>query len=85
MLAAIAYLTGTPRYTSKGIIMLPPPRPIKEPIKPAGIEMRNMVIISITVIRSLSVTVFMMLISDGYSYISRFGSISEISSIKKIS
>jgi hypothetical protein len=33
-----------------------------------------MVIISITVIRSLSVTVFMMLISDVYSYISQFRS-----------
>jgi hypothetical protein len=56
MLAAIAYLTRTPRYTSRGIIILPPPRPVKEPIKPAGIEMRNMVIISITVVTSLSVT-----------------------------
>jgi len=42
--------------------MLPPPRPIKEPIKPAGTEMRNMVIIPITVITSLSVTAFRMLI-----------------------
>jgi hypothetical protein len=38
--------------------MLPPPRPIKEPIKPTGIDMRNMGIMPITVIRS----VFMMLI-----------------------
>lgn len=39
ILAAIAYFTGTPKATNTGIMMLPPPRPVKDPRNPAKIEM----------------------------------------------
>ncbi|MGA9843257.1 MAG: hypothetical protein WBP64_18400 [Nitrososphaeraceae archaeon] len=43
---AIAYFTGTPRNISKGMIILPPPKPVKEPINPAGIDINNIVSMS---------------------------------------
>lgn len=46
MLAAIAYFTGTPRTTSNGMVILPPPKPVNEPINPAGIEISSIVSIS---------------------------------------
>jgi hypothetical protein len=41
MLAAIAYLTGTPNATRSGIMILPPPKPVSAPRNPAGTEIRN--------------------------------------------
>lgn len=47
ILAAMAYFTGTPKATRIGIMMLPPPSPVKAPMKPARIEINRTVIMSI--------------------------------------
>jgi hypothetical protein len=38
---AIASFTGMPRNTKRGMRILAPPRPVREPINPTGMEMRR--------------------------------------------
>ena len=41
MAEAIASFTGMPKKTSRGMRMLAPPSPVREPTKPTGIEIKR--------------------------------------------
>jgi len=66
MLFAIACLRGTPRRVRMGITIVPPPKPMSEPKKPANIDVNMTVMASkhMELESQVSWTIFILFVLD---------------------